>query len=160
MNDLKSSTTGYLKTLQVLHLALVAGIVIFIIAAVITIKMEISAYPQLKIDRLTLIVIMLVIAIAGGYTGKIIFDKRLEQIEKEQNIYTKLQDYRPALIIKYVLFDVPSMIGIVVFILTKEYIILFVVGALLFFLILYRPTKESIAAHLKLNNAEQLFNEL
>ncbi|AXG70384.1 hypothetical protein KORDIASMS9_02623 [Kordia sp. SMS9] len=139
---------SFIKTLTVIHFALVAGLTLF--AGVIL---------YLDRDKLnfafdtedTLLLIFPIIAISALSASKIVVKQLLEKAKKTEDLKKMLPQYQTACIVKYVLIEGPAMFGIIFFMITSNAAFVAISGALIAFLMLQRPTKSKVEQELELH---------
>jgi len=146
---------GYFKSLQIVHLALVLGIVFF---ALITIFLQLNGFGDLGED-LNNIFFYTVIAftIGGLFASNMVFKKKLGAINPKNSLLEKGEKYREALIIKFALIEGPAFFSIVVYMLTGNSILLIIIAFLVVVFIINRPTKDKFVIDLGLNSEERKF---
>jgi len=121
-----------LKTTSIIHLALIAGQVLFMIMAFIANKNII--YVDYKNSRNDVyFYIMPLLAVMGTVVGSFLFNQQLGKFHQQtagsgvnKTLSEKLKVYQSALIVRYALLEGPSLFGIVCFLITgNSFIYLF-----------------------------------
>ena len=148
------STTGnkYVKTLTVTHTALLGGVLAF---AGLTLFLNLEEMSFEFDMQDTMLLIFPIIAISALSMVRIIPQKMIDAAKKESRLLSKLEKYRSALMIKYVLIEGPAMFGIIFFLSTKNAAFIAIAGVLVAFYILQRPTKEKVESELELRGEER-----
>jgi hypothetical protein len=141
----------YLKTLSIIHFALVAGQMLFAIVALVQSK---KIMINVRNPRDPLIFIVPLIAAGGFVASNVLFKKKVNEIGKTASLKIKLIDYQTALIIRFAALEGPSLLGIVAFLITGQLFFLVISGAIILYFIHIRPTKQSIEETLELNYQE------
>ena len=152
MDAIKTTSGTYLKTIQILHIAIVIGIFGF---AVISIIIQSQGFQ--KVDQETEMVLMVIVpifALIGIIGSNFIFKKRLVPIRSMSSLKDKLIDFRTALIIKFVILDAPAFFAVIAFLLTGNYFYLGITAALVVTFAIYFPTKSKLINDLRLSRQE------
>jgi hypothetical protein len=147
MNDFST----YLKTLRIIHLALLAGQVMFLIVCIaISDNTLISFEPGDDIFFFVVPGLALMTLFAGNMLGK----KLLENAKNQSSDDSKLNAYRTMLIIRYALFEGPSLFAIVAFMLTGNLYYIFISATLILLMLMMRPARSKIEMDLGIRLAE------
>ncbi len=146
-------TTGeYLKALKVIHIGLTAGVVLFLIIAVV---LQFTVFePELKELEMILLGVTAVAAISGIFAGSIIFRKRLEQLIELKNLDEKLTGYQSALIVKLALIEGPAFFTVVAYLLTANILFPAIAVLLVFVMVLSAPRKDKLITDLNFSTKE------
>jgi len=150
---MNSSGGNYLRILQVTYFGILAGI---LLSAIVAVYLTYSNLLAVRMDDARdLFRIVLVVAGLGGVIGSItMFKKRMTAIRANTDLKTKLAAYRMALVIKLFMIEGPTMLGIILFLLTRDYLILSITGLIIVFFIMNRPSKYSVMNDLELTGDE------
>ncbi|SEO03649.1 hypothetical protein SAMN05192574_10564 [Mucilaginibacter gossypiicola] len=140
----------FLKTTSVIHLALIAGQIIFAATAFMTTK----NHATNKSDDV-FIYVAPIMAVTGFAIGSILFKTMVNKIDGQSPLKTKLAAYQSALIVRFALLEGPSLFAIVSFMLTGNLIFLGISGAIIACFIYLRPTKQKIEDDLSLGYEEK-----
>jgi hypothetical protein len=143
----------FAKTISVIHLALVAGLLVFGIAAYSITKSKTVVIKPAKDIFLVLVPVFAVINIA---TGTYLFKQRTKSIDKLSSLNKKLTIYQTALIIRFALAEGPALFGIVVYMITQNLFYLFLAGLIVLYFIWLSPTKEKTEQDLDLTYEDKL----
>ena len=115
LNDKNMQKQNALKSLNILHKALLMGQVFFAAVCVFMIYTK-AAEPALKELEKILQVIALVMTLGGIFAGIAAFKKKLLQIrEMQTDAEAKFSLYRSALILQWALLEGPSIFCIICF---------------------------------------------
>lgn len=144
---------GFLRSLSVIHLALLAGQVIF----------GIVAYAQSKkiyfgihnMDSVFMYIVPLV-AIGGFMGGYLMFKKQLTVIRSKSSLGEKVIAYQTALIVRYALLEGPSLLAIVIYMQDGNLFFLGIAGLMILYFLSLRPTMEKVENDLDLNFNERI----
>ncbi|PWS27953.1 hypothetical protein DHW03_10320 [Pedobacter yonginense] len=142
-----------LKTLQIIHLALCAGIFLFAIVTIIINKNMMVFDAKLE-NTAPLNPSFPIIGMAT--LGASIFLKKqlLSKINPAHSLDAKLGQYQAAFIVASAFLDGGALLNIVGFFITTNAFFLIFAGISLFFLIRSRPTKDKVISDLQLQYPE------
>jgi len=151
-------TSGeYFKSIKIVHIALVIGVVFFIL---ISVFLQIKGFGTVapEIDNILLFVVP-IFALGGIFASNFVFKKRLNEIRKKSNLKEKMEEYRSALIVKLALIEGPSFFAVVTYLLTGNYIYLGLAVILIIVFLIYTPNKTKFINDLELaKNESDLIN--
>lgn len=137
----------YIRSVQLVHLALLLGLVGFAVAIYII-------NPSNKIDfsesGLFLYIVPLIM-ILGIVLGNFIFKKLITRTFKQNSLKTKLDNFLSAAIIKFALIEGPSLLALVAYLLSGNLLYIILASVLMVYLYMQRPTKTSVSETLKLS---------
>lgn len=152
MEQTQLTTKSYFTALKIVHFALTAGVILFLVMAVI---LQITGFePELKEMEMILLGITAFAAIAGIFTGNLLFRKRLEQLVELKSLKEKLTGYQSALIVKYALVEGPAFFCVVAYLLTANILFPVIAVFLVFVLVLFAPRKDKLISDLNLSTKE------
>lgn len=144
------------KGLLVLHFALFAGQIIFVLIA--TLLVSLNLFPAV-LGKYTaeLILLSALIEVIAILLAKMLFKRKLKKINQTSlTLSQKLKPYRTANITRWAILEGAALIVIALFLLTNQWLILLIVLALLFIFFTTRPTSPNIAADLQVSEREVL----
>jgi len=147
INDMQK---GFLKTMSIIFYALLAGQLLFIVVALFTVN---SIAPQNQ-DNDTFNIIVPVIVGSGMFISNVLFKQLLGKIDNNLSFEKKIEAYRSALIIKYVLLEVPSIFSTTVFLMSGNLMFLAFSAVTILAFLVNIPNRNKIAQELNLSNAE------
>ena len=152
METIKMTSGEYFKSIKIVHIALVVGVVFF---ALISVFLQIKGFGTVghEIDKVLLIVVP-IFALIGIFASNFVFKKKLNEIRKKSNLKEKMEEYRSALIIKLALIEGPSFFAVVSFLLTGNYIYLGLTVILIIVFLIYTPNKTKFINELELTKKE------
>ena len=151
----KITAKTYLNSLSILHASLImgqvliAGIFYFFGTAGNAPLSAVEAGAQKEFYLVGAAVILGVLASAQ------LFGTKVRNLAQVKDLKEKLAGYRAALILRYMLLEVPSLLAIFFYFITDNAFLLIFSGMILILFWLYRPTKERLITDLELNAAEQ-----
>ena len=142
------------KGLLVLHFALFAGQIIFVLIATLLVSLNLFPAVLGKYGP-ELILLSALIEVIAILLAKMIFKRKLRKINQNNlPLNKKLESYRGANITRWAILEGAALIVIVLFLLTNQFLILFIVLALLFIFYTTRPTAPNIATDLEVSERE------
>jgi divalent metal cation (Fe/Co/Zn/Cd) transporter len=152
METIKMTSAGYFKSIKIVHLALVIGVVFF---ALVSVFLQINGFGTLgELINNGLLLIIPLLALIGIFGSNFIFKKRLRKIVDKTNLNEKMEDYRSALILKFALIEGPSFFAIVAYLLTGNYIFLGTAVVLIIVFLIYTPSRTKFISDLELTKDE------
>jgi hypothetical protein len=144
---------GFLRSISIIHLALLAGQVIF---GIVAYAQSTRVYFGVNNMDDMFIFIVPVVAIGGFMAGYLIFKQQLVIIRGKRTLGEKVISYQTALIMRYALLEGPSLLAIVAYLLNGNLFYLAVAGLLMLYFLFLRPTMEKVENDLDLNFNEKL----
>lgn len=146
---IKLTPNGFVKTLSIIHLALLSGLIIFLIIA----------YTQNKEWLLNIndtsdvfFFIAPILAVGGILAGNFLYDKQIDALSTKNSLREKLTGFQTASIMKYALIEGPALLAIVSSMNSGNLFYIIIAVALIVYFFFQKPTKEKIESHLKLNS--------
>jgi hypothetical protein len=147
------ATSGF-GLLRIVHLAVVAGITIFCVLAVILVENRMIPVVDESVDRI-LQLIVVVVGIAAVFLGFKLFQNRILNIRQSGSpAGERIRNYRTACFTWWIMLEVPAMFAVIGFLLTANYAFFAVALFLWLILLLFTPRKDNIVMLLNLNGAE------
>ncbi|MGN6533327.1 MAG: hypothetical protein ACTHK0_16415 [Ginsengibacter sp.] len=145
-----------IKALLILHKALLIGQVLFVaIAAIIAYTGKSQNTSSFKSYPNQIILLCIGIGIAGYLGGKLLFNRKLEQINSDlKSLSEKFNDYRSACITRWALTEFATLFAIILFFVTRINILLIIAIALILLFFTTRPSLEKTASDLNISEAE------
>jgi hypothetical protein len=144
-----------LKSLQILHTAMLAGMVLFcMVSAVVKLS---GKHIDSTLDK-TLQVVVLIVSFGCVRAAFFIFNKRLQSADPSSSATEKLSVYRTASIIKWALIEGPVLFAVICFMLTRNYAFIALAFVLIVLFAIQAPSK--LKAMLQLQITEQEFDSL
>jgi uncharacterized membrane protein YsdA (DUF1294 family) len=143
-----------LRSLNILHKALLMGQVFFAAVCVFIIYTK-AAEPALKELEKVLQVVALVMTTGGIFAGMAVFKKKLLQIrEMQADAEAKFSLYRSALILQWALLEGPSIFCIICFFITGNYAFIALAIVIMFVFVMTTPSKNKVLTQLQITEAE------
>ncbi len=150
---METAKANNFKALQILHGAMLAGMLLFSIVSVF-IKTTGRLQPVDAGVGKILQVIALLLAGASAGAGFFLFNRRMQSINDTANAKERMNIYRAAAIIRWALIEAPVLFIIISFMLTGNYAFLGLAIVLMGIFASTAPLKNKIAQQLQLNNNE------
>lgn len=148
------TTRSYFRSLVILHIALIAGQVIFGMTGFMvklvsqdavsdkTLVCSPEVYPGIQY-------LILALALLGLGASWLLFSSRLRILKGLSSPAEQYKGYRSACILRYALLEGPSLIALVLFLVTGDYLLLAVPAFIILVFIMIRPTKATLMQHLQ-----------
>ncbi|MEI9946114.1 MAG: hypothetical protein WDN26_18065 [Chitinophagaceae bacterium] len=145
-----------LKITLILFLAIVIGIFLFMLASVLIIQTRGALMPDLNKNRVILIAIITAISFACLLGAKVLMAKGVAAAKNSLNpLNDKLNEHRSALIKYLVICEMPVMLGIILFLLTGDFIFQVFAAVFIGFMLSMAPTKKRVTDQLQLDWQQQ-----
>ena len=157
-NQTMTTTTprNFIKTLSIIHYALLAGPLISGIIFYMNTQSVINGSP----DDI-FIYILPVIGLAGIFASKTLYSMLLSPLKQKDNLQEKLAGLQTASLVRYALVEGPALFNIIWFGQTGNLLYLTIGGVLVIYLFILRPTKSKIESDLELKGEHQRkFNKM
>ncbi len=152
METIKMTSGAYFKSIKIVHLALVIGVVFF---TLISVFLQFNGFGTVGHELTNILLIVVpIIALVGVFASAFLFKKKLNGINGRSNLKEKMEDYRSALIVKLALIEGPSFFTIIAFLLTGNYIFLGIAVMLIIVFLIYKPSQTKFINDLELTNKE------
>lgn len=143
---------GYFKSLKIVHIALVIGVVFF---ALISILLQIKGFGTVDQEiNNGLLLIVSIFTVFGILGSNLIFKKKLSGIREKSSLKEKMEEYRSALIFKLALIEGPTFFSVIAYLLTGNYIFLGMVLILIIVFLIYTPKQSKFINDLELTKSE------
>lgn len=152
MKDPLAPGTNPIKKLQVLHSAMLGGMVLFcVVAAVVYIPVRVST--TINMNKI-LQVVILAIGFVCIKLALDLFRRKLQAIPPEATPQQKINLYRPAAILKWALMEIPVLLSAAFFMITRNYAFIVLAFALIILFAMHGPLKVKLMIQLGLSQAE------
>lgn len=138
MNNL--SVNKYFKALNKIFVSFIFIQLLFVLTTLL-IRLNNLMNVAINIEYLKLLkLIVPILAALGLFEGTRFFRRKLKQAQKRFTLAKKLADYRIGHIIQYSFWETPSILAILVYLLTGNWIYLAISGVILLLFLANRPT--------------------
>lgn len=158
-DNMPATPKEYLRSMGILHKAIVIGAVLFAIVAFAVIQFNGGGVLSPADSKKTGVVFLIVSAVLAticffrAYTS---YNKSIDRIKNgEGNLLKKLNQYHSALILYLALCEGGTLFSIIVFFLTGDYKALIITGLMAAAMIVKAPVQKKIADELGLDWKEQ-----
>lgn len=129
----------YFSALQLIHMALIAGQILF--AAVIVFILNGEGFMAADKGLHTILKFAAVAFMFIGLMGGSFFFKlKLNYCRIRETLSEKMADYRSALIIRFALLEAPSFLSLIGYMLTADILFLGIAGIMIVAFMVHRPT--------------------
>ncbi|NLP56971.1 hypothetical protein [Lutibacter sp. B1] len=152
MSYINKEPKDFIKSLQIIHIALVSGVIVFgLVIAYITKNQLYFSYTE---DKLFLYMAIF-ISFIGNLVSKQIYTKQISQITLKQDLYLKAAKYSTAHIYRVAMLEFPALMCII-FVMQSNNIFYFIlVGILIIIMSTIFPTKEKFENDVPLTPKEK-----
>lgn len=140
----------FLKTIRIIHIALVAGVLMF---GFVMFSITENQKMDLSYTGDVMFFVVPIMAIAGIFVGNYIYGNHIKGLASKNTLREKLAGFQTASIIKYALLEGPALLGLVAFMNDGNQYFLIISLFLLGWLILQRPTRDKIERDLMLSGS-------
>lgn len=147
-NNQQQTPKNYLKTISILHIALVAGPLL--LGTFFYLQTDVSTTSE---DDM-MIYIFPLLGVAGIFVGQFLFKQLTSKLKKDATLSSKLATYQTASLVRWALVEGPALLNFVWFGNTSNSLFLAIGATLLIYLFLLRPTKTKIQNDLKLQGPQ------
>lgn len=147
------TSKSYFTALLLIHAALLFGQILPILVFYFLNK-EKPAVTGIAATGQMWVYIVGAITIGSILVSSQIFGTQLQKVRGMTNLQEKLAAYRSALIVRYALLEVPSLIAAVGYFLTNNLLLLLFASMTLILFLMYRPSKERAVSDLELDMEE------
>lgn len=144
-----------IKTMIILHAALLVGQVLFAVISFAVVFLGNTPNSSLGNYSNILILISVLTALGGYFISNIVFQKKLAHIKNSTaSLAEKLEYYRSASIIRWALIEFATLLSIVLFLVTHNFIILAVAVVLIVIFFSKKPSLQMVATDLGISEME------
>lgn len=150
----EQTSKDYFSALNIVHLGLTLGQILFAVVVYFLLASgQRSPDAEGSDEMFQMIVPFLII---GGVTGGMLLARnRLEAIREKKDLKEKMTDYRSTLMLKYALWEAPSLISIIGYLMTGNLFYLGLSAVVIGLFLLNRPTRDRAATELELSPSER-----
>lgn len=155
MDNLSPQLTAkkYLSTISIIHIALLAGIVLF---GIVAITVTHNGKLDMHNTNDPFIYIVPIAAIGSFVLSNFIFKQQLAIAVNKDTLNGKLTTYQTALIMRFAPLDGAALLGIVIYLNSGNLLFLIISGLVALYFITIRPTKEKIENDLNFSYQEKM----
>lgn len=142
---------NYFKALKIMHYALVLGLLIFFVIALV----QGNGFNTDLSSNRGLLYLVPVVALAGYFGSQVVFKKMLSGTQLSDSLGAKLKKFQYASHIKYIIIEAPAFIALFTYFVTGNALPLVIAGCLLAYMFSQRPTKQRVLDNLPLTLEEK-----
>jgi len=144
--------TSPLKSLQRIHTAMLAGMVVFaVVSAVVHLRGQLASNTNLsKVLQVSVLAISFILI----KTGLNLFKRKLQSIDANATALQKIDVYRTSAIIKWVMMEVPVLLSVISFMFTRNYAFMVLAFVLMILFAMQGPLRQNIQLQLHLSEQE------
>lgn len=142
---------SFIKKLAIIHGSLCVGLAIF--AAFAYFHNGSFAVGTDSTD--VFIYIVPIVAMAGYFGSKLVYQKLLRNLHQEESLKTKLQRYQLAAILKYALLEGPAFLALIAYYYSGNALHLVIALSLVVYVFFQRPTLKKLKSELPLRLEEE-----
>ena len=150
MNNYNKIPQGYIKSLKIIHLALVIGQIMFLVISVIINRMIGPMYSGDKSMNTLLFYVVPLLTIGCVVVSMMFYKSKISQVHESDDLDIKLSVYRSANIIRFALLETPSFLAILAYLFSGNWIFLMYMVIIVVFFFVFRPTIENFSKEMKL----------
>ncbi|MEO6820742.1 MAG: hypothetical protein ABI266_08730 [Ginsengibacter sp.] len=144
----KTDLDNYIKTIKLIHLALIAGPAIFLFISIF-LRLTENWNGSLNVYSYQVFIAMLVVCASAIVISRDNFYKGLARLKNNaKSPEENLEKYRGILIKSWAILEFAELLSIVLFLLTGSYDLLFLIIGLLIYSYLLRPVSSKISSNL------------
>jgi hypothetical protein len=135
-----------------IFLALLAGMILVFVVSIWLVQSD-KFVPNTDMDNLFQILIPLV-GLTAMFISRYLYKNQVMKVDKNSDIITKLNLYRTFKIISYALIEGAGFFALIGFMITENYLYVFVFVFLIGFLLMIRPSREGFVSDFKISRDE------
>jgi uncharacterized membrane protein YfcA len=152
MDDI-SEIKNQLKTINIIHLSLMAGMVLFFVVVIVFMQSN-EMNMNKDLDKIFTIIIP-VYGLIAMFIARLIFNLITSNFSTGTNLEDKIVKYRSAKIVSWALLESGCILSLVATMLTSNYLYIVVFIFLLGYFYMLRPSRQSLIKDLQLDSKEK-----
>lgn len=145
------STNDDIKAIQVVYIALMAGLISFLIIAVALTQMSGPFIGGDESFMNTMLIVLIAMTAVTIPTGIVLFKKRMKEVSKMTELGEKIMNYRAALVVRAALFEGAGFFAVVCTLMFGHYIFIVTAVAIFLLFVMFFPTKTRIAKDMQIS---------
>lgn len=154
MTNNTQTSKEYFKSLKVVHIGIIIIKLIIIISFILINIFYKSHTIDTELSKLFIYIIPVFLGF-GLFASSIDFNRKIAKIKTNQFLISKMTDYRSALFTRYAILEGTSMISIIAFSKSGNYIYIGICSILFLIIFINKPTKEKAVIDLELTSEEE-----
>ena len=152
METTQQTSKQYFRTLSIMHIALIIGLVFFsLIVIYLIISRQLTG--DIGLAHIFLYIVSL-FTLAGLFGSNLIYKNKIAKIKTNNDLMAKMTNYRSAMIIRWAFLEGPAFLSIVAIMLSSNLIFLSFTGLIIARMIYLRPTMKTAIFDLELDQKE------
>jgi len=156
MQALPSTPKKSLKATMILFLAIVVGIFLFMLVAIVVGQTRGPLMPELNKNHTVIAIVMAVVSFACLLFARMQYSKGVAAAKDSLNpLGEKLNTHRSALIKYLFICEVPVFLSIIIFMLSGNFIFQIYAAVFIGFMLTVMPTRKKVTEELGLNSQER-----
>jgi hypothetical protein len=144
-----TNTLGYFKAVGILHLSFLVGQLLF--AAIAAFMVFSHSVPPSLPDATIIRIGLIALAILCIGASQFIYNKRISETHAGQSVDEKLSAFRAAMLIRCALLEGPSLLSIILFLLTGSILYLCLALAIILWFALQYPFRSKVLSEIGLD---------
>lgn len=143
-----NSAKQIIKSLKLIHIALILGQLMFAAIAHVLIKSNFVFFGGFEDPFIFVVPALFLFSISGGKT---IYKKLLEPSFNEESLQKKLTILRTAFIVRYATTEAATIVAIVAYILSMNFLYILLAALMIGFFVTLKPKKDKIESDLRID---------
>ena len=152
MTDI-SEIKNQLKIINIIHLSLMAGMLLFFIVVIVVIRSN-EMNINKDLDKIFTIIVS-VYGLIAMFSARLIFNLIISKYTSGTDLQDKIFKYRSAKIVSWAILESGCILSIIATMLTSNYLYIAVLIFLLGYFYMLRPSRQSLINDLQLNSQEK-----
>lgn len=150
----QQTSQQYFKSLYILQVAFLVGLLIF---SMVVVFLRLSGAMEIDKPGLNAVFQIFIpgLVILGFVFGSFLYKKKVEQARHLGELTEKMNAYRAAFIIRAAMLEGPAIFAIIGFMLTGNYFLIALAGFVILMFLMWLPTKEKVANALQLSSTDR-----
>lgn len=142
------SIKEYIRANQVMFFALIMGQLFFAAFAVVLVQVKGMNIGKTNLDEVFMYLVP-IITLTGILGGFMVFRSKLALIKENKDLLEKFAQYRSVLIMRWALFEGPSFISIIAYLITSNFVYLVIAGLIIGVFLMTIPSRETLEKDLE-----------
>lgn len=155
MQAITGSPKEILRTIKFIFYILFTGVILFTAVVFIVVQVQGPALQDKEMYR-NLFLLAIFVSAAGLVFSNVLYKKKMKAVSLNLPLLKKLDIYRAALMSYTSLCEAASIFTLIVFFMTGEYRVLFIIGFILAAMLMRRPENYKIFNELQLDSKDQM----
>lgn len=152
MTSDNSEINNQLKVTSIIYYSLIGSMLIFCMVVIILVQGKAFNFSR-DIDKVFILIVP-AYGMVMMFLSRMIYNQMITKFDKSMNILRKISHYRTVKIICWAVIESSCLLAIVATMLTSNYLYVVVFIFLIGYLIMIRPSRESLVRDLSMNSNE------